>query len=174
MRRHRADLGAALLVSGWALPAGLLVGVAWFLLAPQPQVIASGGRLYPVNPEGKEFVAADGWFAVLACVTGVLAAAVVYARHREQGIGAVCGLAGGGLLGAATAWALGAALSPALGPVAALPQEVAVTVAAQIRAPGVLLLWPMAAVTVFLALAAGAEPTDDHDPVACPGSAGPR
>ncbi|KWW99829.1 hypothetical protein LI90_1468 [Carbonactinospora thermoautotrophica] len=164
MSRYRADIGTALLVIGVVTLAGLPIGAFWNALAPHPVVLVSGGRLFLENPEGKEFIAADGWFAALGAAAGALSAGAVYARYRDHGVGAALGLVIGGVLGALVAWRFGHALGPA--DVAVQARTVAenqpFTAPADVRAYGVLLLWPIAAATVFLALTAGAEPSR-HD-----------
>ncbi len=164
--RYRADIGTALLVIGVVTLVGLPIGALWNAIAPHPVILVSGGRLFLENPEGKEFIAADGWFAVLGAAAGVLSAGAAYARYRDHGVGAVLGLVLGGVFGALVAWRFGHAIGPADAAVQArtIAENQPFTIPVDVRAHGVLLLWPIAATMVFLALTAGAEPNRYEHP----------
>ncbi len=72
---------------GWSALAGLPVGLVWWLVAPLPRIAKRADGLYRAGGEGNEAaIAADGWFAVLAVVAGVVTALVVY-RDEPAGPG---------------------------------------------------------------------------------------
>jgi hypothetical protein len=150
-------------VVGWSALAGMPVGLLWWLVAPLPRIAKRADGLYRVGGEGNESaIAADGWFAVLAVLAGVLAALVVYLLTRPGRVMPLVALAVGGGLGAVVAWRTGAFLGPddlqstakglAVGTHFGGPLD--------ISAFGVLLAWPMGAVITYFAVAAGAETSD--------------
>ncbi len=150
-------------MSFWSLVAALPVGVAWWLLAPLTLVQKRADGLYRVGGEGDESaIGADGWFAGIGLVAGILVALVVYVRTRPGRVGPLIALVAGGVLGSFAAWQLGHLLGP--GPL--LSQAAEVPVGARFRGPldisayGVLLAWPMAAVITYFAVAAGADPAE--------------
>lgn len=160
-RRRSHSARAGLVTAAVGLPAGLV----WWLVAPRAAlIVTAGGGVFPHQPENKAYIAADGWFAVVALVAGVLTGALVWARWRRGGVEAVAGLTAGGLLGALVAFAVGKLLGSV--DVAARAAEAGVGAVIQapldVRAYGVLCLWPIAAVTVFLALVAGYERGGDR------------
>lgn len=114
-----------------ALPAwaGLVLAsaLAWWLLAPQPQVVTDGAQR--VSPGLPELAAAqDGVFVLVTAVAGVLTGvAVLRARGGPSGPAALGALVGAALGALAASW-LGTALGgvvagPRRGP--ALPEGVA-------------------------------------------------
>lgn len=145
--------------------AGLPVGVTWWLLAPLSLVEKRADGLYRAGGEGDESaVAADGWFAAVTLVAGIVVALVVYVRTRPGRVGPLVALVVGGVLGGVVAWQLGHLLGPGdLESTAA-----GLRVGARFHGPldvtayGVLLAWPMATVITYFAVAAGAE-AGDHD-----------
>jgi hypothetical protein len=123
-------------------------------------VVKRADGLYRAGGESDESaVAADGWFAVLALVTGIVVALVVYLRSRPGRVGPLVGLAIGGAVGAVVAWRTGVLLGP--GPLVetakGLPAGTTFHGPLDVSALGVLLAWPMAAVITYFAVAAGAE-----------------
>jgi len=147
------------------------VGVLWWFLAPLPRIAKRADGLYRVGGEGNEAaIAADGWFALLTLVTGIVVALVVYLRTRPGSVPPLLGLAVGGLLGSVVAWRVGALLGP--GPIESTADALAV--GARFDAPldvtalGVLLAWPMGAVITYFAVSAGAEAGDGVEPAAGP------
>jgi hypothetical protein len=152
--------------------AGLPVGLIWRAVAPLPRIIKRADGLYRAGGEGSEAaIAADGWFALLALLAGVLIALAVYLRTRPGRVVPLLALAAGGLLGAVVAWRLGVLLGP--DPIEATARGLAV--GARFEAPldvsalGVLLAWPMGAVITYFAVSAGAdagEPAPGEDEAA--------
>jgi hypothetical protein len=154
----RAELRAGLLVGLGCAVAGVVVGVVWRLVVPLAVLEKDAAGVVQVAGAETE-VAADGWFAVLAALAGVLAAVAAVLLLRSGRLGAVVGLAAGGLVGALIAWRVGLLLSP--------PEIAASTKAARVgdtfegplrlSALGVLLAWPTAAVITFFAIVAGLD-----------------
>ena len=145
----------------------LPVGLVWWLLAPLTLVEKRSDGLYRVGGEGDESaVAADGWFAAITVVAGILVALVVYLRTRPGRVVPLVALVVGGVLGSLTAWQLGHLLGPgALRATAAgLPRGATFHGPLAVSAYGVLMAWPMAAVITYFAVAAGAEAGDHEQP----------
>lgn len=160
----RRSLRTAALVVVCSALAGLPAGLVWWLVAPLPPIEKRADGLYRAGGEGNEAaIAADGWFAVVVLVVGVVVALLVYLRTRPGRLGPLVGLAVGGVAGAVVAWRLGALL----GPDALTETAKHVKVGAHFDGPltvsayGVLLVWPMAAVITYFAVAAGAEGADE-------------
>lgn len=158
----RSELRTGALVTGCLLASGALVAVVWWLVAPLPrlEVHADGVFFAPTN--GEYAVAADGWFAVCTATAGLVAALVVFARARRARVGAVVGLALGGLLGSIVAWRLGVLLGPgdALDTARGLPAGSRFNGPLKLSALGVLFSWPIASVVAYFALTAGLEQAD--------------
>jgi len=152
--RWRALLRVAVRFGLAAVVLGAVVGFLWSLLAPVPTFVATAqGLLYTDNLPG-EYVAADGWFAVLGAAAGVLVAVVVLVRRGVSGvgIGTVVAVAALGVLGSLVAWRAGHSFSPA-DPGADGDGRAAIgaTVhgALDLSAHGVLLVWPVASLVVL-------------------------
>lgn len=142
-----------------SIAVGGLVGVAWRLLAPLPRLHVEQGGVFLAQGESESAVAADGWFALCAGVAGLGCAIAVFAWVKAARPGALAGLTAGGMLGALLAGRLGAALGP--GPIkeAAKGRPVGAFLDGPlaITAHGVYVIWPLIAVGVYFALAAGLQ-----------------
>jgi hypothetical protein len=150
-----ARVGAAVL--GLVTAAGLLAAVVWWALAPTPTFHVVQGGIVLAQPEGSAWVAAEGWFAVVAAVFGIASAAVAYRWTRRSGVAVVVALALGGLLASLVMWRVGSWLGP--DPVAvqvkgARPTD-ALHLPLELRAKGVLLIWSLVSVVVSFGLVAG-------------------
>ena len=157
MRRYRDDLRACLAVLGSVLVLGTPAGLVWEAVSPKVQVIARDGGVFYANPEGSAPIAADGYFALVGVVAGVICGFVIFFRARRHGVGAVIGLVAGGVLASLVAWRLGHLLGPGELAESAKSAKDGVPFSGplELRAYGVLLMWPLASTTVFLALTAG-------------------
>ncbi|MGN6334299.1 MAG: hypothetical protein ACTHOD_22015 [Motilibacteraceae bacterium] len=154
--RLRDEAGLALVVAGAGCLLGLVVGAVWALVAPQPVwVLVDGGLLMDSLTSGA-LVAADGWLGVLCLLAGLLLAVLAVRRWPHHPVGALAGLVAGGVAGAVVAAWLGQALCPAdvVARAAGLPLGARVDGGLTLRAPGVLLFWPIASTLLVLAWAA--------------------
>jgi len=83
LRRTLTTVGLVIAVLAVA---GAPLGVLWHFLAPAVPVINAGnGRIVVNDPAPEEYIAADGWFAMLGFVFGVVAAIggwLVLRRYR--------------------------------------------------------------------------------------------
>lgn len=111
---RRAPLLRAALLTVLLTALGAPLGLLWYALAPAVpvRVTAEGQALVSAQPE--QFVAADGWFAILGAAFGALAAAAAWGlarRHRgpAQLVAVVLGAGAAGLV----AWGVGAQLGQA-------------------------------------------------------------
>jgi hypothetical protein len=137
-----------------------LVGLTWELVTPLPQFQVVGNRLLSPEVEGETAVAADGWFAICAGVAGIVTAVAVFARVRSARISALVGLTLGGLLASVVAWRVGVALGPdsVRAGAAGLKDGQTFSGPLKLSALGVLFSWPLTAVIIYFALAAGLDP----------------
>lgn len=157
----------AALVALCSVLVALPVGVLWWVVAPLSLVLKRSDGLYRAGGEGDEAaVAADGWFAAVTLVTGIVVALVVYLRSRPGRVVPLVALVVGGLLGSVTAWQLGHLLGPGSIEATAAGLRTGATFRGplDVSAYGVLLAWPMAAVITYFAVAAGAESGEREQP----------
>jgi hypothetical protein len=101
-------IALAAVVAGSAL-LGLIAGFAWEQVAPRAVfVVISRGSADVVNPETDAFIAADGWFCIVAVVGGVVSGLLGYVLAvRRYGPLPMLGVLGGGLVAALVARWLG-------------------------------------------------------------------
>lgn len=144
---------------------GLLVGVAWRLIAPEVVVEVTDGNTALLPLEARRLFTVDAWFAILGGVAGLLVTLVMFTRHRHRHrpLATLAGLVAGGVLGSFVAWRLGRLLGPE-----PLDQRVAdaadgarLPLQLDLEATGVLLVWPVVAVVAVLVITAL---SDDHTP----------
>ena len=100
------DLGAVPVASVWRTVAaclaaaastvmlGAAAGLAWSVLAPRPLLVMTGhGSAAVINVETTAFIAADGWYALVALVGGAAAGLLGYwlavRRHGPAGMATV-------------------------------------------------------------------------------------
>jgi imidazolonepropionase-like amidohydrolase len=150
---YRRDLSAAVIVLLASLPLGALMGLIWERVAPKAHWMVQGGGAALGELEQTAFVAADGWFAVLGAATGLLCGAIAFVLFRDRSRMLPVGLAAGGILGSLIAWQVGQALGP--GPIdshSGAPDGSTFDGPLDLRAHGVLLSWPLAALLAVLVL----------------------
>mgnify|MGYP001298307137 FL=1 len=82
--RWRRDVVAAMRVVRLAVLVGVVVGVVWWRVAPRVMVEVTAEGIALVDPAGKAFIAADGWFAVLAALAGLVCGVVGALRWRRD------------------------------------------------------------------------------------------
>lgn len=146
-----------------AVGLGVLMGLIWWWVSPTERWTVVDGGLIPADVGFNAWFAADGWFAVLGVVAGVLLALISWRRGHRNAVALVVGMVVGGGLVAVTAWALGGALGPADAQTAAENAEVGSTLdgALGIRAFGVLFAPVLAALTVTALLLARTPVADE-------------
>lgn len=161
---HRVVRTAGL-VAAVSAAAGLPVGLLWWLLAPLTPAVKRADGLYRVGGDAETAIAADGWFAVCTLAAGVVAGVAVSALLRRDRLGALVGLAAGGVLGALVAWGLGVVLGPDSFEAQAAQLQVGDRFDGPLRlsALGVLLVWPVSAVILFFGVVAGLDSTAEED-----------
>ena len=104
---RRALLAAVLVIAGGALT-GVVGGLIWAAVAPRVQyqlVTLNPPTAYATNPETSAFIAADGWYCVIAVAGGALIGLTAYLfAIRRYGplpmVGAVLGAIAAGFLAA--------------------------------------------------------------------------
>jgi len=137
-----------LLVAVLGVPAGLL----WAWLAPDVAYVVIRGRALPLDPEGQGPIAADGTFAIIAVVAGLVCGALAYlAGGRGNDIPLLLGLTAGGLAASLLAWRVGhqVGLAEYERAVRTARDGRTVTGVADLRATGVLVFWPLLAVAAY-------------------------
>lgn len=101
----RGEIVAALVLAGVAAALGAPLGLLWWALAPQVELIKLDSGVYPTDSEPEGYFADDGWFILLGAGMGVLlgvAAWMLARRHRGPliALGLVIGSVAGGVLAA--------------------------------------------------------------------------
>lgn len=172
--RIRPGVRAAVAVGALGV-LGVLGGVTWWLLWEPSYYVVTDGQAAMAEPDlGRRF-AADGWFAVIGAVLGLVSGAVVTWRSRRGRLVGLLALVLGSFLAVATMRLTGMLLGPADADAvladaadgARVPVELAVTV------PGFHLVWPIAALLAACAVLWGGtdtRPVDRHtgDPASRP------
>jgi hypothetical protein len=163
----RDELRAGLLVVAASLAGGLLVGIVWWLATPLAELQKRPTGVFSVGASPETSIAADGWFAVIGLVSGVIAALLAATLLRESRLGALLGLTVGGLLGSVVAWRFGVLLGPGTLAESAAAVRVGDRFSGplELSATGVLLAWPTASVIAFFAAVAGVESKAPAAPV---------
>ncbi|MEU9252386.1 hypothetical protein AB0D66_11145 [Streptomyces sp. NPDC048270] len=154
--------------------AGVLLGLLWVWLAPRVQYVSNGEAVFLRNTESEARIGSDGTFFLLSAGLGVLSAAGTFLWRRAGGVPLVVGLAVGSLFAAVVGWRFGLWLGPSTDLAAAAAgagKGVPFDAPLELMAHGALLVWPMAAVLVHLALTALWTPRDP-DPGPPPGWTG--
>ncbi len=144
---RRAALLDTAVIGAWFTVLGVLGAVVWWQVTTLPLVTRSGGTVSVAPEELVKQVAVDGWFAVVALVGGVVSGVLLLAwRHRDPLLTVVLVVLGAGLA-AVVMMGLGRLLGPG-DPVAALrsmSEGAEVSQQLRLHAPGIALLWPIAA-----------------------------
>lgn len=147
--RHLRDFGLTIMVLALL---GVAAGFAWSALAPRtPYVVTETGPVL-ADPTTQSLIAADGWFAVVCGVAGLVCGVVAYLVARKGSpLAMLSGLGVGGLLAGFLALSVGTSVGGSMVQAAA-PGAAAVgsTISVlAITARGVLLSWSLVAVAVF-------------------------
>ncbi|MFF7988679.1 hypothetical protein ACFZDG_02655 [Kitasatospora xanthocidica] len=160
-------LGAGVVLA--CLVAGLVVAALWAWLAPKVPLVVDGDRILYVDPEGEQRAGADAVFVLIGLGAGILTAlgAFLATRRRGGGIAVALGLAVGGLLGSLGAWRIGRWLGPGddlIGEARRVGNGGHFDANIDLGALGALLVWPMAAMVVLLALSAAVGKREEDPP----------
>ncbi|WTW94407.1 hypothetical protein OG216_13850 [Streptomycetaceae bacterium NBC_01309] len=154
----RGDVVAGGVVLGICLLVGAAAGAVWYAIAPDiPKIIVDHVEyLRPSAPPEAE-IARDGWFALIGSVVGLVLAILAFWKGRKYSIGVAVGLGVGGLLGSYLAYKVGGALGPDTfgGQLLERDGRIEFEEPLRVQAKGVLYLWPMASVILYLCLTAG-------------------
>jgi hypothetical protein len=161
----RDDATALAVIGGASAALALAVGALWRSFAPAVLGIVNQGGVYYAAPEGKTFIARDGWFAGFACVAAILLALLAFLRYRRGGsVGAATALAAGGIGGGYLAAWFGAVIGPGGGSIPRAAHGVAngatFALPMTVRAIGVIWLWPAVAAGLFFFLMLLFGPSD--------------
>ena len=138
---------------------GLAVAGLWVWLAPRVPLLVQGNRILYADPEGEQRAGADAVFALIGLGAGLLTAlgAFLLTRGRGGGIAVAVGLTVGGLAGSVLGWQLGTRFGPT-SDVIAHARQVGdgheFSDALRLSAHSALLVWPMTAMVLLLALSA--------------------
>lgn len=91
---------------------GVPLGLIWSVIAPRAvYVVTSHGNAMVADVETTAYIADDGWFAVIAVATALVAAVVSYrSTGLRNPVASLVGLALGGTLGSIVAWKVGQAI----------------------------------------------------------------
>jgi len=159
----RKDLRDSALVLVAVTLMGVALGLLWLWLAPRVPLVSNAEGVFLKDTEGEAAIGADGTFLLLAVGLGALSAAAVFLFRRNGGIALVVALAVGGLLASLLGWGIGVWFGPPRDVVAharEVGEGVTFDAYLELRAKGVLLAWPVAAMLVHLGLTALFGPRD--------------
>ncbi len=148
---------------------GLGMAGLWVWLAPRVPLLVSGDRILYADPEGEQRAGADAVFALVGLGAGVVTAlgAFLLTRRRGGGIAVAVGLTVGGLAGSLVGWKVGVRLGPTSDVIAHAKQVGdghGFDDALRLGAHGALLVWPMTAMVLLLALSAAFGKREQEPP----------
>jgi hypothetical protein len=154
--RLRTEISIAGFVTAYSVILGAVMGLVWPRVAPHVAIVqaARGSEVAT-----KALLGDDMWFGLLGVIAGVVSVAVVLlvARDAGRGPGALVGLTAGGVLGSLVAVHIGHQIQhphlvTTLHAVPGITHREITTVLSYfdftVRAHGVLLAWPLAAVVM--------------------------
>ncbi|MGK5551126.1 hypothetical protein ACSNOI_05880 [Actinomadura kijaniata] len=134
---------------------GPFAGLAWAALSPEVTYVVVRGRPLLADPEGQGPIGVDGRFALVGAAAGLLCGVLAYLRGgRGNDVPLLAGLAAGGLaasgLAAFTGHRIGLAAFERA--VRAAAEGATVTGVAELRALGLVVVWPLLAVGAYALL----------------------
>jgi len=155
LQSYREEVVTGAFTAAVCVLLGAPVGFLWSALAPHAKVVITSDSPIPNYAEGltEDLIAADGWFAGVVLVAGLLTGVLAWWLARGSGPFVVVALAVGGLLAALAAAKVGM-----------LPGQAALQAAADAGRPGnfvanvnlqtnlAIVLWPVGALASFLTL----------------------
>ncbi|HVF19032.1 MAG TPA: DUF2567 domain-containing protein [Mycobacteriales bacterium] len=152
-------VAAALLLLG--APAGIL----WAKVSPRVAVSFSAQGPELVHPESSEFFATEASFLIVMAVVGLVTGAAVWRFARRRGVAVPVGIAVGALLAGAVARAVGGrvVVDERLAQVCRQASCDIYDGTLHVRSPGLVVVWGVAALAVFIALTALLDPGDETD-----------
>lgn len=162
--RIRTEVGLGLVVATYSALLGSVVGLIWEAGAPRIHLAAA---INGSESAAKPLIGDDVRLGILGIIAGIVIAVVllIVGSNRERGPGEVLGLAAGGVLGALVAARVGdlarhhamvkAVEAAVPGATSAQTTRVLGYFGFHVRATGVLMLWPIASVVVYLVAAFG-------------------
>jgi hypothetical protein len=105
---QRGTVGVAVLVGLGVLALGAPLGLLWTVVSPRFGVVKVDGGFSYADAEPEQVIAADGWFAIVGAVAGVvLAVAVWFLLRRWRGLAVLTAMILGSLAAAVLAWWVG-------------------------------------------------------------------
>lgn len=159
-RLHLSDVWAAVVTTAVVVLVGAPVGLLWGAIAPRVEVRKVADGIDLIMPETKAFIGGDGSFFVITVLVGVALGVVAALLGRRHGPGVAVGLAIGSVLAAIVAAKVGVRIGHdeyvALRDVAPVNTEGRYFL--KLRAEGVLLGWPVAALLTLLTVTAAMRP----------------
>jgi hypothetical protein len=163
------DIRACVITAALGAALAFAVGAVWRWVSPPVLGVYSQHNAYYAAPEGKTFIARDGWFALFACIAALLLGTYAFLRYHKRGsTGAAVGLALGGYGASYLASWFGAYVGPGHGSasrvVAHLADGSVFDLPLTVRATGVIWLWPAVAVGLFFLLMLLFGPSDPPRP----------
>lgn len=145
--------------------AGVLLGVLWWLLAPDVHGVVVNGGLGYDSREGQHLFTRDAVFALLSGGFGLLLSVVFVVWHRRNPVAVLVSLAAMGVVGSLIARFVGEFLGPD-GSVSGLADGADVLLPLELKSTAALLVWSMVAVVVAAVVALFRE---DRTPWSPPG-----
>jgi hypothetical protein len=156
--RWPADAVRFGLTTAFVALSGAVAGIIWAQLAP---MLSIAGLARGSESPFRALIGADAWFLLVTAIAGVVTA-VIALVVRADGPGVTAGLAAGGVLAALIADRVGyltqhddvLAMLRHLGISLSLLQQAHIDPFLRVRALGVLMAWPLAAVLVHTGVVA--------------------
>lgn len=145
--------------------AGILMGVLWWLLAPDVHGVVVDGGLGTDSREGQKLFELDAVFTLVGAGVGVLMGIVFTVWHRRNPVTVLVALVAFGVIGSLIAQFAGGLLGPS-GDVTGLADGAERLFPLRLEAQAALLAWPMVAVVVAAIIALFRE---DQAPWQIPG-----
>lgn len=147
-RTLRIGVSTAAAMAVLGVPAGFL----WAATAPTVRYFVVRGAPVLADPEGQALIGIDGRFALITAIAGLLCGVGAYiAGGRDNDVPQMLALTAGGLIAALLAWRIGHQIG--LGTFERTLRTAAngtvTDGAADLRARGVLLAWPLVAVATY-------------------------